>query len=68
MAIKVFFFVLLSGRCTRSDTAMTGEITLRGLVLPVRLVIRFWLPLFYRNCFDTFIYTKPSLEKSERIL
>ena len=44
MAIKVIF-VLLSGRCTRSDTAMTGEITLRGLVLPVRLVMRFWLQL-----------------------
>ncbi|AWK86918.1 endopeptidase La [Azospirillum thermophilum] len=26
---------LLSGRCVRSDTAMTGEISLRGLVLPV---------------------------------
>ena len=26
---------LLSGRCIRSDTAMTGEISLRGLVLPV---------------------------------
>ncbi|MBH1988735.1 MAG: endopeptidase La [Myxococcaceae bacterium] len=26
---------LLTGQCTRSDTAMTGEITLRGLVLPV---------------------------------
>ena len=26
---------LLTGRCTRSDTAMTGEITLRGLILPV---------------------------------
>ncbi|MGQ9367416.1 endopeptidase La [Azospirillum sp. ST 5-10] len=26
---------LLTGRCIRSDTAMTGEISLRGLVLPV---------------------------------
>ncbi|MCW2243531.1 endopeptidase La [Azospirillum canadense] len=26
---------LLSGRCVRADTAMTGEISLRGLVLPV---------------------------------
>ena len=26
---------LFSGRCVRSDTALTGEATLRGLVLPV---------------------------------
>lgn len=26
---------LLTQRCVRPDTAMTGEITLRGLVLPV---------------------------------
>ena len=25
-----------SGRCVRSDTAMTGEVSLRGRVLPVR--------------------------------
>lgn len=26
---------LFSGRCVRSDVAMTGEVTLRGLILPV---------------------------------
>ncbi|XP_031571247.1 lon protease homolog 2, peroxisomal-like [Actinia tenebrosa] len=35
LAIVVALVSLFSGRCTRSDTAMTGEITLRGLVLPV---------------------------------
>ena len=29
---------LLSSRCVRSDVAMTGEITLNGVVLPVRCV------------------------------
>ncbi|XP_048580781.1 lon protease homolog 2, peroxisomal isoform X2 [Nematostella vectensis] len=35
VAIAVALVSLFSGQCTRSDTAMTGEITLRGLVLPV---------------------------------
>ena len=30
---------LFSGRCVRSDTAMTGEVTLRGLVLPVSQLV-----------------------------
>ena len=34
-AITVALVSLFSGECTRSDTAMTGEVTLRGLVLPV---------------------------------
>ena len=29
------WFRLLTGRTVRSDTAMTGEISLRGLVLPI---------------------------------
>ena len=36
---------LFTGRCVRSDTAMTGEVTLRGLVLPVSSVTL--LPLSY---------------------
>ncbi|CAI8038917.1 Lon protease homolog 2, peroxisomal [Geodia barretti] len=35
VAIAVALVSLYSRRCVRSDTAMTGEITLRGLVLPV---------------------------------
>ena len=31
---------LFTGRCVRSDTAMTGEVTLRGLVLPVSHAVR----------------------------
>ncbi len=35
VAMFTALFSLLSGRTVRSDTAMTGEISLRGLVLPV---------------------------------
>ncbi len=35
VAIFTALVSLLSGRCVREDVAMTGEITLRGLVLPV---------------------------------
>ncbi len=38
-AIVVALVSLFSGRCVRSDTAMTGEMTLRGLVLPVGGVV-----------------------------
>lgn len=36
ITLAVALVSLLSGRCVRADTAMTGELTLRGLVLPVR--------------------------------
>jgi len=35
VAIATVLVSLFAGRCVRSDTAMTGEVTLRGLVLPV---------------------------------
>jgi ATP-dependent Lon protease len=35
VAIYTALVSLLTGRCVRNDTAMTGEISLRGLVLPV---------------------------------
>lgn len=34
-AISVALVSLFSGHCVRSDTAVTGEVTLKGLVLPV---------------------------------
>ena len=33
---------LFTGRCVRSDTAMTGEVTLRGLVLAVSVTKASW--------------------------
>ena len=35
ITLAVALVSLLSGRSVRADTAMTGELTLRGLVLPV---------------------------------
>ena len=35
ITLAVTLVSLLSGRSVRADTAMTGELTLRGLVLPV---------------------------------
>lgn len=35
VTVLVALVSLFTSRCVRSDTAMTGEITLRGLVLPV---------------------------------
>ena len=35
VAITAAILSALSGRCVRADTACTGEVTLRGLVLPV---------------------------------
>ena len=37
VAIGVALCSLYTGLCVRSDTAVTGELTLRGLVLPVRV-------------------------------
>jgi ATP-dependent Lon protease len=34
---------LFAGRAARSDTAMTGELTLRGLVLPVSVGLVGWM-------------------------
>ena len=48
VAIVAVLVSLFSSRCVRSDTAMTGEVTLRGLVLPVSTVCSTRLPLkFY---------------------
>ena len=43
VAIATVLVSLFAERCVRSDTAMTGEVTLRGLVLPVMIktVIQF---------------------------
>ena len=35
VTITTVLVSLFTERCVRSDTAMTGEVTLRGLVLPV---------------------------------
>jgi ATP-dependent Lon protease len=35
ITVLVALVSLFTSRCVRSDTAMTGEITLRGLILPV---------------------------------
>jgi predicted ATP-dependent serine protease len=35
ITLAVALLSLLTGRAARGDTAMTGELTLRGLVLPV---------------------------------
>ena len=39
LAIAVALVSLFTGCCVRSDTAVTGEMTLRGLVLPVGCVV-----------------------------
>ena len=39
VTITTVLVSLFTERCVRSDTAMTGEITLRGLVLPVSVTI-----------------------------
>ncbi len=35
VGVVVALVSLFAGKCVRSDTALTGEVTLRGLVLPV---------------------------------
>lgn len=41
VAIGVALCSLYTGLCVRSDTAVTGELTLRGLVLPVRVSLQY---------------------------
>lgn len=41
VTIATVLVSLFSKKCVRSDVAMTGEITLRGLVLPVRCCVIF---------------------------
>lgn len=41
VTIATVLVSLFSKKCVRSDVAMTGEITLRGLVLPVRYCVMF---------------------------
>ena len=41
VTIATVLVSLFTARCVRSDTAMTGEVTLRGLVLPVEYMLFF---------------------------
>jgi len=46
VAIATVLVSLFADRCVRSDTAMTGEVTLRGLVLPVTMFPRCYIVAF----------------------
>ena len=47
VAIATVLVSLFTDRCVRSDTAMTGEVTLRGLVLPVMTLIHLMYMYIY---------------------
>ena len=54
VTITTVLVSLFTGKCVRPDTAMTGEITLRGIVLPVSIITQGTTTL-------TLVYSEPRI-------